>query len=184
MDDLIFYTSNNCVTSHRPPTPPLSPVPVSLYCKKNCKTVKNVHTSDNMFGSLVYTVWLYSGAAVWHHEHIKHQCAAILLCCSDTHTHTHRSPTWQKTSTPFMLSTGTMLQIAFDSAAASAGFDSCETGNWFNCEEIENEQATLLWPRCFALIRVYKLCKANRVAVASYLDMRVGEVVNTSTGPV
>lgn len=39
-----------------------------------------------------------------------------------------------------------MLQIAFDSAAASAGFDSCEVDNWFNCEEIKNEQATILWP--------------------------------------
>lgn len=39
-----------------------------------------------------------------------------------------------------------MLQIAFDSAAASAGFDSCKADNWFNCEKIKNEQATTLWP--------------------------------------
>lgn len=40
-----------------------------------------------------------------------------------------------------------MLQIAFDSAAASARFDSCEADNWFNCEKIQNEQAATLWPR-------------------------------------
>lgn len=39
-----------------------------------------------------------------------------------------------------------MLQIAFDSAAASAGFDSCKADNWFNCGEIKNEQATVLRP--------------------------------------
>lgn len=51
-----------------------------------------------------------------------------------------------------------MPQIAFDSAAASAGFDCCETDNWLNCEEIKNERATVLWPRglskCAALVLI------------------------------
>ena len=51
-----------------------------------------------------------------------------------------------------------MLQIVFDFAAASAGFDSCEADNWFSCEEIKNEQETVLWPRgpskCSALVLI------------------------------
>jgi len=71
-----------------------------------------------------------------------------------THTHTHPAhpalPLGRKLVAAFQqLSTGTTLQIAFDSAAASAGFDSCEADNWFNCEEKTNEQANhalALWP--------------------------------------
>lgn len=50
-----------------------------------------------------------------------------------------------------------MQQIAFDSAAASAGFDSREQDNWFNCEEIKNKQVNLTlasWPLqvwCFSV---------------------------------
>ena len=51
-----------------------------------------------------------------------------------------------------------MLQIAFDSAAASAGFDSCRVDNWFNCERIKDEQAGVLWPcgpsKCDALVLI------------------------------
>lgn len=58
-----------------------------------------------------------------------------------------------------------MLQIAFDSAAASAGFDSCEADNWFNCEEIKNEQATVPWPhgptKCAALVLI-RVCNDKK----------------------
>lgn len=97
---------------------------------------------------------------------VPHLCSAVDSASASSEIHTTHSHSAEHRYQPLSkLSTGATLQIAFDSAAASAAFDSCKADNWFNCEEIKNEQATVLSPRgasvCAALVLI-TVCDVKR----------------------